>query len=246
MMYNKKPKMILFDVGGTLFNDGKCNPAQGFEALLKMAENPEATSAEKLAARWNEFLTEASGLKSESGVTFDVPLTAVIKYATMKEGLKINLPVIEQEEIFDRFNSARNVIDGVTDLLKVLKELNIRTAVISNNMMSGESLSLAIKNWIPSAEFEFILTSADILYTKPCKNIFECAVNFAGLSPEECWYCGDGKVPDVCGGIGAGLSPVLLDVNSAVPLQYGTECNKKYLIINHWNELNNYIKNLSE
>ena len=145
-MSYKKPKMILFDVGGTLFNDGKCNAADGFKALLQRAENPDVTTAEKLASHWDEFLAETEGFKSKSGVALDVPLSAVIKYATMKEGLKINLPVIEQEEIFDRFNSTRTVIDGVPELLEALKKLNIRTAVISNNMMSGESLALALKH----------------------------------------------------------------------------------------------------
>lgn len=245
MSYTQKPKMVLFDVGGTLFDDGKCNPTQGFEALLKIAENPEVTSAEKLTSLWNEFLAETTGFKSKSGVTLDVPLSAVIKYATMKEGLKINLPVIEQEEIFDRFNSTRTVIDGVPELLKTLKELNIRTAVISNNMMSGESLALALKHWIPTSDFEFVLTSADILFSKPCKNIFRCAVNFVGLKPEESWYCGDGTIPDVDGGSNAGLSTVLLKVSETKPLSWEINSNnQEYLIINHWNELSNYIKQL--
>ncbi len=245
MSYNKKPKMILFDVGGTLFDDGKCNPTKGFEALLKIAENPEATSADKLTSHWDGFLTETTGFESKSGAVLDVPLAAVIKYATMKEGLKINLPIIEQEEIFDRYNSTRTVIDGVPELLKTLKKLNIRTAVISNNMMSGESLALALKRWIPTSDFEFVLTSADVLFSKPSKNIFECAVNFVGLKPEECWYCGDGKIPDVDGGSNAGLLTVLLKVSETKPLSWENNCdNKEYLTINHWNELSNYIKNV--
>ena len=245
-MSYKKPKMILFDVGGTLFDDGKCNPTQGFEALLQRAENPDVTIAEKLASHWDEFLAETEGFKSKSGVALDVPLSAVIKYATMKEGLKINLPVIEQEEIFDRFNSTRTVIDGVPEFLETLKNLNIRTAVISNNMMSGESLALALKHWIPSSNFEFILTSADILFCKPCKDIFECAVNFAGLSVEECWYCGDGKIPDVDGGSNAGLSIVLLKVTELKPFSWEINSNnKEYLVINNWNNLTEYIKELS-
>ncbi len=245
-MFTQKPKMILFDVGGTLFDDGKCDPIKGFETLLKRAENPEVTTAERLASRWDEFLAETEGFKSKSGVALDVPLSAVIKYATMKEGLKINLPVIEQEEIFDRFNSTRTVIDGVPELLETLKNLNIRTAVISNNMMSGESLALALKHWIPSSNFEFILTSADILFCKPCKDIFECAVNFAGLSVEECWYCGDGKIPDVDGGSNAGLSTVLLKVTELKPFSWEINSNnKEYLVINNWNNLTEYIKELS-
>ncbi len=247
MSYNNKPEMVLFDVGGTLFDDGKCNPIQGFEALRLKAENPDVTTAEKLASRWDEFLKETGKLKSESCVTLDVPLSAVIKYATMQEGLKINLPIAEQEEIFDRFNSTRTVIDGVPELLETLKKLNIRTAVISNNMMSGESLSLAIKHWIPSANFEFCLTSADVLFTKPYKEIFNTAANFAGLNTVDCWYCGDGRVPDVDGAKNSSMTPVLLDVKSHIPFEYRTDGGRgEYLVINHWNELNKYINKLSE
>lgn len=40
MPYNIKPKMILFDVGGTLFDDGKCVPVDGLSKLRLAAENP--------------------------------------------------------------------------------------------------------------------------------------------------------------------------------------------------------------
>ena len=103
------------------------------------------------------------------------------------------------EEIFDRFNSSRYVIDGIPELLRELDLLGIRTAIISNNMMSSESLALAVKRRIPSANFEFCLTSADILFAKPSKNIFNAALNYAGINACECWYCGDGKKPDVFG-----------------------------------------------
>lgn len=243
MSYNKKPKMILFDVGGTLFDDGKCSPAEGFEKLRHYAINPNVTNGEALAEFWNEFLSEVSGVKSKSGITLDAPLSSVIRYATINTGLVFDIPMAEQEEIFDRYNSTRSVIDGVTELLEKLDSLGIRTAVISNNMMSGESLSLAISRWIPSAKFEFCLTSADILFTKPSKNIFITALKYAGLCPEECWYCGDGIKPDVYGASGCGLSPVLLDVKSSTPLEFRSDDNReKYMTVNNWNVLSEFIE----
>lgn len=247
MPYNKKPKMILFDVGGTLFADGKCNPAAGFEKLRHYAVNPKVTNGEALAEHWNEFLSEVSGIKSKSGITLDVPLSSVINYATMNTGLVFDIPMAEQEEIFDRYNSSRYVIDGVPELLEKLDALGIRSAVISNNMMSGESLSLAINRWIPSAKFEFCLTSADILFAKPSNNIFISALKYAGLEPEDCWYCGDGIKPDVYGASACGLTPVLLDVKSSVPLEFrGDEICKKYLTVNNWNVLKEYIEQTDE
>lgn len=245
MSYDKKPKMILFDVGGTLFEDGPCDPVAGFSKLLLSAENPEITDGATLAALWDEYMTEVSGIKSKSGITLDIPLTAIIKYACMHTGVKFNIPIPEQEEIFDRYNSDRTVIDGVPELLCELKKLGIRTAVISNNAMSGESLELAIKRWIPSAEFEFCLTSADLLFTKPCKNIFTAASSYAGLSPADCWYCGDGRLPDVEGAFNSGMTPVFYDKNASNPFEMRTDGGRgQYLAINHWNELKNYLLTL--
>ncbi len=245
MSYSKKPKMILFDVGGTLFIDGKCNPAEGFERLRHYAINPEVTNGEKLAEYWNEYLGEVSGVKSKSGITLDIPLSSVIRYAAMNTGLVIDIPIASQEEIFDRYNSSRQVIDGVPELLAELDSLGIRTAVISNNMMSGKSLSLAIKRWIPSAKFEFCLTSSDILFAKPSNNIFNAALKFAGLEPSECWYCGDGKTPDVHGSSLCGMTPVLLDIKSSTPLEFRNDeyCNN-YMTVNNWNVLKDFIHSI--
>jgi len=242
MSYDKKPKMMLFDVGGTLFDDGKCNPADGFEKLRHYALNPGVTNKDFLSECWKEYLDEVSGIKSESGIKLDVPLSSVIRYVTMKAGLIFDISMPEQEEIFDRYNSSRQVIDGIPELLDELNSLGIRAAVISNNMMSGESLSLAIKHWIPSANFEFCLTSADILFTKPSKNIFVAALKYAGLEPRECLYCGDSKISDVYGSSSCGMLPVLLDVKSALPIEFrNDEQCEKYLAINNWNVLKDYI-----
>ena len=241
MPYSRKPKMILFDVGGTLFNDGKCIPVDGLSHLRLAADNPDVTDDETLASLWDEYMDELAGLKSKSGVTLDFPLSAPIKYVTMTAGLHFSISVKEQEEIFDRFNSSRNVIDGVPELLMSLKEMGIRTAVISNNAMSGESLALAIRRWIPSAEFEFCLTSADVLFTKPDKSIFLAAAKYAGLEPSECWYCGDSMLPDIIGSGNAGMFPVLIFEKAGEPVT----CTDAYMTISSWNELTKYISEMN-
>lgn len=240
MSYNEKPKMILFDVGGTLFNDGKCCPVDGFSKLRLAAINPDITDDAALAALWDEYMNEVAGVKSKSGITLDAPLSAVIKYATMQTGLHLDISMAEQEEIFDRYNSTRNVIDGVPELLAAIDSLGIRTAVISNNMMSGESLDMAIRHWIPTAKFEFCLTSADLLFTKPCRNIFTAAAGYAHLDPSDCWYCGDGRIPDVDGAKNGGMIPVLLDEKAVLPFEMRTD-GGEYLTVNHWDVLKEHL-----
>lgn len=243
MPYDKKPEMILFDVGGTLFAGGKFSARNGLAALRLAAVNPQDTTDDKLALLWDEYSEKiGGGHKSPHGVTLDFPISAALTYITMNAGLHFDISTAEQEEIFDRYNSERNVIDGVPELLETIHLLGIRAAVISNNAMSSEGLRLAIKHWIPEENMEFYLTSSDILLTKPCADIFTTATNYAHLNPADCWYCGDGKRPDVDGAIAAGMTPILLDINSSAPYEYRTDADKEYLVINRWNELTQHLK----
>lgn len=245
MQYTQKPKMILFDVGETLFNDGKCNVQAGFEALLNYAVNPHVTCAETLNKKWNEYLQSVGKAVSQSGVKLETPLSSVLKFVSMQTGLEFDITVAEQEEIFDRFNSSRRVFDGIPQLLAFLNASDIRTAVISNNMMSGESLALSLNRFIPENKFEFCVTSADLLFCKPSKEIFVSAACKAGINPTDCWYCGDGRIPDVDGAKNAGMAPVLFDINSENPVEFRTDGNRgRYLAVNSWVSLMNYTKEL--
>lgn len=246
MSYNKKPKMILFDVGGTLFDDTRCVPIDGLARLRLAAKNPEVTSDECLAKLWEDFMGETGGgHKSKSGTKLDFLLSTAIKYVTMQAGLHFDISMAEQEEIFDRYNSERKVINGVPELLEKINSLGIRAAVISNNAMSGEGLRLAIDRWIPENRMEFCLTSADVLLTKPDKSIFLCAANYAHVKPENCWYCGDGRVPDVDGAKNAGMTPILLDVKSNIPFEFRADGERgEYLTVNNWNVLKNHLAEL--
>ena len=245
MRYDKKPKMIIFDVGGTLLDDGPCIVADGFSALRKASEKPDATTDEFLAERWDEYISNILSSGFQEKGDFEIPLPCVLKYATTLGGLKLNIPIAQQEELFDRFNSTREVIGGLRELLLKLKEKNIRTAVISNNMMSGEALALSLKHWIPESDFEFVLSSADVLYKKPDSHIFNCAVSLAQLEPYECWYCGDSFIPDVFGSEKSGLAPVLLDRKSEIPFEMRrADTVDSYLTVNHWSVLKNHIEAL--
>ncbi|MBQ6019044.1 MAG: HAD family hydrolase [Clostridia bacterium] len=243
--YNRKPEMIFFDFGGTLFVDGKCRPADGFAALLQAAENPDAADKDALAALWDEYLEDAEPVNGDGGAHLEIPLSAVLTYAEMTTGLRVPLPMTEQEELFDRYNSTREAIEGVSAFLGALKKLGIRAAVISNNMMSGASLALAVKRWLPSSDMEFCLTSADILFMKPDAHLFRTAAKYAGVDPARCWYCGDGFHPDVKGALGAGMLPVLFDPNAEKPLSTKKYGEAVYLLINRWDALREYLAAIS-
>lgn len=239
--YDQKPEMIFFDFGGTLFVDGRCCPADGFAALLQAAENPDVTDKDALAALWDEYLEDAEPVNGEGGAHLEIPLSAVLTYAEMMTGLRVPLPMSEQEELFDRYNSTREAIAGVPAFLDVLKKYSIRAAVISNNMMSGAGLALAVKRWLPSSDMEFCLTSADLLFMKPDRHLFLSAAKYAGVDPARCWYCGDGFNPDVRGALGAGMLPVFFDPDAEEPLSKQRYDGSDYLLVNRWDALREYL-----
>ncbi|MBR4940462.1 MAG: HAD hydrolase-like protein, partial [Clostridia bacterium] len=182
---------------------------------------------------------------SKYGNSLELSLPAVLRYATMRAGLKFSISMAEMEEIFDRYNSERELVPGIESLLATLDELGIRAAVISNNMMSGDGLALAVKYWLPKSKMEFCFTSADTCFSKPYDKIFYVATGYAALNNEDCWYCGDTKVPDVDGGSGAGLTPVLIDVKSDLPLEMRKDCkNGEYMTVNNWEVLASHLRSL--
>ena len=239
-MLKAKPRMIIFDVGGTLFDDGKFNAKDGLEQLHITAANPEITTVDKMVEYWNQYIDYARN----SFDNLEIPLSAVLKYVVMNTGLHINLPIYKQEEIFDRYNSSRVVIDGVKELLQTIKAIGIRTAVISNNMMSGQSLEESIKYWIPESDFEFCLTSADLLIKKPESEIFEVALRYAGVDACDCIYCGDGFIPDVCGSLSVGMNAVLIDKNSDIEFEVRLHNNNEFIAVNNWRSFAEYLSDL--
>lgn len=238
MTFNKKPEMIIFDVGGTLFDDGKCDVAAGLEKLRLAAVNPLVTDSNELLGYWKEYCSALSGND------FEIPLGSVIRYVSMKTGLRFDIPMVQQEEIFDRYNSTREIIGGVQELLSACKALGIRTAVISNNMMSGESLALSLKIWLSESDFEFCLSSADLLFKKPHKFLFESAMKFAGVEASRCIYCGDGFIPDVTGSLGCGMNAVLIDRKSDAEFEIRKYDDKDYIAVNNWNVFRKYLLEL--
>lgn len=246
MSYDKKPKMILFDVGGTLFDDGKFNALDGLKAIRAAAINPEKTNDNTLLALWNEFENKVkAALPKCDGFSFELPLSATLKYVTHNSGLKFNGSFSELEEIFDRYNSERRVIDFVPELLISLKGQGIRTAVISNNAMSGEGLFSALKRWIPCESFEFVLTSADFIFPKPSGELFVSAANSACLPPSDCWYCGDSLIADIKGSLDAGMHGVLLNKTADREIKIcRDDKQREYMEVNSWDALNRYILTL--
>lgn len=233
-----KPKLIVFDFGGTLFDDGEFQLYEGMEALRLAADNAEAVTTEYMCNLFRGIMNIAyEQYGGDDKAALEVPLAAVFRNIFARSGLKYSIDLTECEVVFDRNDSSRTPTPYITELIDFLNKSEIHTAIISNTAMSGEAMAKAIQELIPQNRMQFVLTSADYMLRKPAPDMFKAAVQLAGVRPDECWYCGDGVIPDVGGAHNSGMLPVLYDRRSEVPFAVKEKNGKEYFIINSWLEL---------
>lgn len=232
------PKLVLFDFGGTLFDDGPFIPEQGMEALRLAADNPEVTDATEMTRLFREFEGRLRGHTAGApDYPVEVPIKAVMRNIFDRAGLKHSMDMTQCEVVFDRNNSTRQPTPHIADLLAALRDKGIRAAIISNISISGAAMRQAVDEHLPEHCMEFVITSADYLFCKPAPDMFLAAARRAGVDPGECWYCGDGFVPDVLGAHNSGIYPILFDRRQTEPFVTKFERGKEYAVINDWREL---------
>lgn len=234
-----KPKLVLFDFGGTLINDSEFRLQPGAEALRLAADNPEDTTTEILSDLWLSMQQRLSrrAQSDEAGYELETQLSGMLRNILAVAGLRYSIGIAECEAIFDRHNSERKATPHMARLLHTLGAAGIRTAVISNTTLSGEAMAVTIKEHFPQSKMEFVITSADYLFCKPAPEMFVAAAKTAGIEPGECWYLGDSFGPDVVGAHGSGMLPVLYESKSDTPFERRERQGKAYYVVNSWSEL---------
>jgi len=241
-----RPKMILFDYGGTLM-DGAWEPPRGDEAILRRAvKNPLGLTPEDLGHFAQELRAELCdpviALRRE---LHEWQFTRLL-YEMLQ--IEFSIPVEEQERVFFQAAAIRSEpMPHIKELLAFLAGRNIRAGVMSNIMSSAGELRRRIEEHFSLSQFDFIIASSDYGVAKPDPLIFKLALAKAGLPPEDVWFCGDNPRCDVEGSHAAGMFPVWyedLTVESIWrdPSHGAPAC--PHLHIHDWRELIDILKEL--
>lgn len=228
------PNAVLFDFGGTLAEDSEFDLIRGAGFLRSIALNPEVASTEQICRLWQDFHRSIKSAENPaSPFSIETPLPCIFNYIFAVTGLKFDKEPAELEYLFDKNDSDRAPQPYMEQLLDVLNELNIKTAVISNIVMTGAALGRAVNELYPRNRFKHIITSADYCLKKPAPYMFTAAASLLGEDTQSCLYCGDSHGADVNGANAAGMRAVLYDKNAAQDAEYCGDC----LRINSWNIL---------
>lgn len=235
-----KPKMIMFDYGQTLIDEKKFDGVKGTEAVLKYAtENRYNLSAEWVQAEANKINKEIGRFNylTETFVNFEVHNKIFGAYLYESLGIKLSLTPEELDKIFWENAVKGEVTEGAEEMLKLLEEKGIRTAVLSNIAYAGSVVSDRINRFLPDNKFEFVLTSSEYLFRKPNPRIYKLALEKARLDASEVWYIGDNFKCDVEGARNVGITPIWYKG----ALRKEEEDWDDSVSINTWSELAQYL-----
>ena len=95
-------------------------------------------------------------------------------------------------------------------VLKMVKNKNLHTGLISNVGQEIDSYCIEL-GFAPLLDFK--VTSFEVGYDKPSPEIFQMALNKAGVKPNEAIFVGDQYDQDILGARGVGMHAVLIDRN---------------------------------
>lgn len=240
------PKTIIFDYGHTLLYEPDWKTDRGNEALLKHAvKNPNNCTVEDITKGAELIFGEHVANVRKLGYDISGQIADKTLYDYL--GIEFSLTPTEMETVFWDNASMGAIMPDADKMLDYLNENGIRTAVISNLLWSGEALTKRLNRLLPNNKFEFVMTSSDYFICKPNHILFDIALQKAGLSAEDVWYCGDNPQNDVEGASNVGIFPVWYD--NSIDKDYIDRAHEKqpeceHLYINEWDEMIRVLEEL--
>lgn len=187
----KLPKIIVFDVGGTLIDSNYKNSVEvGYKYLYDKVFD--------VKEPYNEYLMFIKSLESiiaerEKG-SLEFSFRSMFNYLCLIYGLKTCLSYEEIEDHFINQFYYYEKIEDVIELLEYLKQQGVRLAVFSNSMFSSHRIKRELAEVGILSYFESVISSADYLVRKPSTYVFKLYLKkygILGYQSDEIAYIGN-------------------------------------------------------
>lgn len=239
-MHMHRPKMILFDYGQTLVDEGQFDGIKGTEAVLRHAtKNRHGYTAAQVQAAADAINAELGRFDPARRHRFrvEVPNHMFTAYLYESMGIQLSLTPQEIDRVFWDAAAPGTPTDGIRVFLDFLKVQGIRTGVISNIAYSGDAVRERITSLLSGHAFEYIIATSEYMFRKPDRRIFRLALEKADLLPEDVWYIGDNYECDIVGAWEAGIFPVWYIGAIQAPVRE----SGGVLTVSHWSQLRNML-----
>ncbi|MCP4192663.1 MAG: HAD family hydrolase [Planctomycetaceae bacterium] len=205
----ERPQAVLFDLDDTLY-DHLHSARQGLISLSRRHLTLRDVPVPVLEERYSQAL-EKSHLQMLRG---DLTQTEARSRRMQEFFGSFQMPLTDDAAIAEhgRFrhdcDQAFELVQGAGEILRRLRELEIRMAIITNNLVS-EQISklkqLGIEDY-----FEVVSISEEVGVSKPDPEIFEVTLDRLSLQANEVVMVGDSLESDIRGAQAAGIRTVWL------------------------------------
>jgi putative hydrolase of the HAD superfamily len=226
----RAPDALLFDLWGTLIESERFDPERGHAAALALCDNPRSVTLPEIMELGRRVVSAMDEREDRSSIEFTQG--ELLRIVADSFGLRYRHPLEEVEWEFWKAALELRLIEGVEDLLTVLRGMDLPLGVVSNSSFLASTLERELKRLGVLRHFEFVVSSADYGVRKPDPIIFETALRRLGRGPETVWFAGDNVTYDIVGGTGAGMFCVAFNPRTAIP-----EGTGEHRVISRWSEL---------
>ena len=200
---------VLFDWGDTLVayewdeeiaGEGT---AAGLAALGDRADLPDVAA---IAAYWSERADDVFRLDADD----EVDLAAVTRACLTHLGASLGDADVERyvdatHEVWHRYYT---VPDESIRLLDVLRERELRLAIVSNTATPGRLIRPLLADQGLASRVDTIVLSSEVGKRKPHAAIFRRALDELGVRPDRALFVGDRRFQDVLGAKRVGMRTV--------------------------------------
>ncbi len=122
----------------------------------------------------------------------------------------IRLSKIYSETFYSAVRKGIVLLDGVLETLESLQSRGMKLGLISNTIFPRYEHEKDLQDFGIRKYLDYRLYSSEIGIRKPKPEIFEKALRFFGLPPEQTVYVGDRYLEDVTGPQKVGMNPILI------------------------------------
>lgn len=215
-----RPRVILFDIGGTLWSSPAEDPAGlaycygcGRDALLRATPEPPAVetlidAVEGYFAEWEDIW------RGDVGRVLQGPTTDFVAEALSRIGLTALPDVLAEftDALLEAsVHTARALPPepGMKEALAALQQRGLRIGCVSNAFMTAAGLSRIMDERGLGAYIELTVSSCELGYRKPHPAIYQAALDGLGVAAGEAVFVGDRLDADVTGPAALGMRTVL-------------------------------------
>ncbi len=174
----KLPKIVIFDVGGTLINGKLAYSVDlGYKYLYDHVLDVKESYEEYM-----KFVNDlVKIIKEREMVSLEFSFRSMFNYLSLTYGLKTLLSYEEIEDEFIKKFYNYECVDYVKELLAYLKSKEVKLAVFSNSMYSTNHIKEELRNTGILDYFESVSSSADYLVRKPSLAVFKLYLKKYGI-----------------------------------------------------------------